>query len=126
MTTLDKIILDDGTYGEIVDIDIDGSSAYFTMHQYVITVADGTGFTLGGYISADGENDNDGVGIIRQMLSDIEFVVDVQSGTFVDGGYVDHNLVYSADTKTTIESIAQNLIIHRYTYDNDAVFGTYI
>lgn len=121
-----KGVLLDGTYVELVDIDLTGSTANLLYTQLVLVLVDGSAFSVGSAISGDSDNGNDGVGVVREKIDDNTVVVELSSGTFVAGNGVDDTTVYAADA-TTIDSVTKNIKIKRITANSgDEIIGVYV
>ena len=119
-----KIILNNGIYGDVIDIDIDGSSMYFTMQRLILTLVDSSSFSLGSYIVGDGDNGNDGIGIVRQKMDGNKVVVQQVSGSFITNNGVDNANPYVGD-ETTISLVEQTVSVHRQTYAIDTPIGNF-
>jgi len=77
-----------------------------TLNTVSLTLASSTGFTVGGYISGDSDNGNDGVGTITSISGNI-VTATITSGTFVVDNGVDNTASYVADA-TTISTLVEN------------------
>jgi len=79
-------------------------------NSVILTLASSTGFTVGGDVTGDSDNGNDGVGVVRHIDGN-NLLVEVISGTFVASNGVDDAEPYNADA-TTISAV----------YENEALF----
>jgi len=122
-TTIAQILLNDGTLVDAIDIDTAGSQITITYLELILTVTASTNFSVGTSITGDSDNGNDGVGeVIAKDGNDL--TVRLISGTFVSGNGVDNVSPYSADD-TTITAVAQNVKVHRTSFNINEIIGTY-
>jgi len=77
-----------------------------TLNTVSLTLASSTGFTVGGDITGDGDNGNDGEGIITAISGDI-VTVSITTGDFIVDNGVDNANPYVSDA-TTISTIIEN------------------
>lgn len=82
----------------------------------ILTLADATGFTAGTDITGDGDNGNDGVGVVRHVENN-NVLVEVVSGTFVVSNGVDDANPYNADA-TTISAVYENEALFNVIFSN--------
>ena len=82
----------------------------------ILTVASGTNFTVGGDITGDSDNGNDGVGVVRHKEGN-NLLVEVVSGTFVVANGVDNANPYSSDD-TTISAVYENEALFNVIFSN--------
>lgn len=82
----------------------------------ILTLADATGFTAGTDITGDGDNGNDGVGVVRHVENN-NVLVEVVSGTFVVANGVDDANPYNADA-TTISAVYENEALFNVIFSN--------
>lgn len=93
-------------------------------NSVILTLADaslGNGFPDGGNITGDGNNGNDGVGVVRHSEGN-NLLVEVTSGTFVAGEGVDDANPYNAQV-TTISAVYDNEALYKIIFSNYT--GTY-
>jgi len=77
-----------------------------TLNTVSLTLASSTGFTVGGDITGDSDNGNDGVGIITAISGNI-VTTSITTGDFVVDNGVDNVNPYVSD-ETTITTIVEN------------------
>jgi len=82
----------------------------------ILTVASGTNYTVGGDITGDSDNGNDGVGVVRHKEGN-NLLVEVVSGTFVVANGVDNANPYNADD-TTISAVYENEALFNVIFSN--------
>lgn len=76
----------------------------------VLTLTDGSGFSVGSDITGDGDNDNDGVGTVVAKNGNDICLVETTSGSWVATNGVDDADPYAADA-TTIASVDEVVTI---------------
>jgi len=124
-TIIEKIIFNDGVYGEILDIDVSGSSLYIIYRQLILVLTDGSSFSVGTPITGDSDNGNDGVGVVREKIDVNTVVVDLTSGEFVATNGVDNVNPYVGDD-TTIVSVSMVVKSKRRTISHEEQIGSYV
>lgn len=133
VSIVDDLTLEDGTWMEnVIDISQDIQGTFFTYVSLALTVADVSAFAVGGVIQGDGDNSNDGVGVVREIdtVNDILYV-DTTSGGWVASNGIDNASPHATD-ETTITSIDNNSLMTKRINSNNLApsgsgrIGTYI